>query len=117
MPADEAPMFILFMAPVVAGLIVTVPVPDGDRVTEADAGDRVTVLDAPNVLNEPVPADEAPMFMLLIAPVVVGAIVTDPPAVGDIVTEAAEGDSVTVLDAPNEPDTVVAGLLIVKVPP
>ena len=47
--AVVAPIDILLIVPAVAGLIVTVPVPDGDTVTEAFAGDSVTVELAVNV--------------------------------------------------------------------
>ena len=59
--AVVAPIDTLLIVPAVAGLIVTTPVPVGERTTLAFAGLRVTVLDAPRVVNDPAAAAVPPM--------------------------------------------------------
>ena len=69
--AVVAPIDTLSIVPAVAGLIVTTPVPVGERTTLAFAGLRVTVLDAPRVVNDPV---EPLIGVLVILPPVIAAL-------------------------------------------
>jgi hypothetical protein len=89
-------MLILLIVPAVAGAIVTVPVPVGLSTTLALAGENVAVDVVVNVVNLPVAAVVAPIFVLSILPTVAGAIVTEPVPVGEIVTVALAGLSVVV---------------------
>lgn len=60
----EAAVGLIVNAP--TGEIATVPVPVGLIVTAAEAGDKVTVLEALNVVNAPVEGVVAPIAVLLI---------------------------------------------------
>lgn len=103
------PRAILSIAPAVFGLIVTVPVVVGERVTAAPTGERVTAPLAPNAVNDPAAAVLWPIEVLLMVLAAVGLtvsapageIVTVPVPVGEITTAALAGERVTAPDAPN----------------
>ena len=68
----ELPMFVLLILPIVAGLMVTDPVPDGLIVTFAFAGLNDIVPVAVKEVNVPALGLVAPITTLLIDPVVAG---------------------------------------------
>ena len=63
-----APIDILLIVPSVAGLMVTTPVPVGERTSLALAGERVTAAEAVRVVNAPDAGVTAPTVALLTVP-------------------------------------------------
>ena len=83
--AVVAPTDMLLIVPAVAGLMVTVPVPVGERTSLAFAGDNVTVLEAVSVVNAPVFGVVAPtvpfkgpakaVLAVIVVPVIAAGVV------------------------------------------
>ena len=80
-----APIVTLFIVPVVAGLIITLPVPVGEILTDALVPVTLKAPLADKLVNAPVLGAVVPIAMLFIDPNVFGLIVTVPVPVGAIV--------------------------------
>jgi hypothetical protein len=115
----ELPMFVLLILPVVAGLIVTDPLPVGLIVTFAFAGLSAMVPVAVKEVNAPALGLFAPIITLLIDPVVAGftvkLLVTNkfgkfPPVLNDSVLVAV----LVVIAIPEMPATVSVLLVASK---
>jgi hypothetical protein len=110
-PEVTAPIATLLILPVVAGFTTSVPLPVGLIETTALSPFNVTLPVAVSVVTVTAAGVILPIVMLLIAPVVLGAIVTVPVPLGVSVTVELTGLRLTVLVAVNVVNVATFGEL------